>query len=866
MAKSFIRRVYEDVLSDEQRVLLNGLGDDYFNTIKSNIESAWKDIDGGTNFTESDLEEKFKQLQRDTLPTLGLTMGTFKAQIHISENYRFFRAPAIETAAKTVDGYGEVVGSILSTRERLRYEYGAKTRAVAMSLYGGVYGAVALAKTAAAVAKAVKVAGGIRAAVQVAMVGKTAAGFAASTGYGLIWAVVQYAVSEALRRAAQKFGEWAFENRASRLAIQSAAPQVMKPERILNDYATYRGTYLMGEGGTNVYRKLEDTILSEYLGLSPDMFLNDYSDAARTVEKMNTSAIINRSNYLGYAERSMQLSGLYGRDMTDTLSSMSRVNLGGEVSSATTLFQKFFSSMVSDGKLHMSQLALVDEMSSFAETYVVGGRLNLEDGASNLARTHAFINPMFGDRQTTATTETLVTGLDSVLEQGALGGSPHMAMIMARTGMTRGEALGGITSKPETLEKLLYGMYLELGIGDNSFDEEGNLNDSDMQRYIAYTQHGLGMDSATQRATLVAYRSFVKGARGEAVSTAYAEEFEKTAAAEYPEYSMVSLAKSWTKGSRALTDVVFSYADIMLEIDNSILQLSKNLAPVLLPEIRRSIELAEEKTSGYASSLRRAGSSGGRNIPATEAVAAITEAGVTGSFTIDDARFGGLSSQAQAFQRYLLGGLALNQEFRLTGVGGLLYASSDSRLRNRINYGTDVVIGGRGSESPIYFPFNEGTVVYVGFRTRSTGENTYGLSVVINLDNNHQVSFSHLSRAFVSEGDVLSRGDLIGNQGATGLVTGAHVDIEFRKNAEMRGNVMTGEIIYDPDIVARMFSPFLGEYSIGGRLGGSSTAPMNRGNVKDSQIIPDYVNIDLEMNGVKSDDFARYFQSSFMRA
>jgi hypothetical protein len=797
-----LKQLVEKGLTDDMRVIIFGLGDDYFDRAKNSIESSWKDLGGGSGLTESQLEDKLKDLQRETLPTTGYALGTFSAQLKISEEYKFFRSPAIETAAKTVDGYGQVIGSILSTKEELQYEYGTMARQAAQSVYY-------LALTSNALIRAFRVAKALKNVSTFTRISRAVSSGAAMTGVGLLWAVVQFAIGEAIGLAAQKAGEALMEGRATRLAIQSAAPQIMKPDTLLQDYSAYQGTYLMQEGGYNVYPTMENILTSEYRGVSPEMFGRNYSDAINTTAQINTSAIIDRNTYLGYTERSLQMSGLYGRDMTGTLATMSRVNLGGDVDEASGLFQKFFSSMVSDGRLHLSQLALVDEMSSFAESYVVGGRLNLEDGASNLARTHAFVNPMLGDRQTTQATQTLVTGLDAVLQEGALGTSPHMSMIMARTGITRGEALGGVTSQPETLEKFLYGMYLELGIGNTDFNSEGELGDEDMERFMAYSQHGLGMDQATQRATYVAYRGFVQGARGEDVSRAYADAFEEYAAEDYPEYSITSLAKSWTKGSRVLTDVLFSYTDVMVKMDRAILKLAKELAPIMLPEMQRTITSTSQRTSRYALGLQRDGSSGGRASSTNEA-------------RLDP---GVVTSEPSSDEFTRLFNSLIQQE-----SGGVHRTSSGALLESPV--------GARGI-----------TQVMV-----ATGESPgYGVAPLKDQSEAEYIRFGQdYLQAMLEEYDNDIKKALAAYNWGPGNVNRA---IE---------NYGEDWLEYAPKETKDYVRLILGRLnSVGGQISGGTYSPIGR---RSSQIIPNYVNIDLEINGIRTGDFARHFQSSFVRA
>lgn len=58
----------------------------------------------------------------------------------------------------------------------------------------------------------------------------------------------------------------------------------------------------------------------------------------------------------------------------------------------------------------------------------------------------------------------------------------------------------------------------------------------------------------------------------------------------------------------------------------------------------------------------------------------------------------------------------------------------------------------------------------------------YGSLIIVDHGNRCSTVYAHLSSVLVSEGDSVSKGQVIGKVGRTGRVTGAHLHFEVRKN------------------------------------------------------------------------------------
>jgi murein DD-endopeptidase MepM/ murein hydrolase activator NlpD len=72
----------------------------------------------------------------------------------------------------------------------------------------------------------------------------------------------------------------------------------------------------------------------------------------------------------------------------------------------------------------------------------------------------------------------------------------------------------------------------------------------------------------------------------------------------------------------------------------------------------------------------------------------------------------------------------------------------------------------------------KGRVIFSGPR------DGYGKIVVIHHISGYQTLYAHLSRVFVSRGDFVKEGKVIGLAGTTGRSTGPHLHYELRKNGK----------------------------------------------------------------------------------
>ncbi len=115
-------------------------------------------------------------------------------------------------------------------------------------------------------------------------------------------------------------------------------------------------------------------------------------------------------------------------------------------------------------------------------------------------------------------------------------------------------------------------------------------------------------------------------------------------------------------------------------------------------------------------------------------------------------------------------GVPVKTNFRYTS--GFGFRNDPKNGSRRMHKGTDFA---GPSGTPIYAT-GEGVVVHAG---RQSG---YGQLVKIKHAFGFETRYAHLSKIRVKVGDKVSRGDRIGDMGATGRVTGTHLHYEVRNN------------------------------------------------------------------------------------
>lgn len=791
-------------MEPESLFLLFGIGDDTIQRIRESFDRNFISLGGNDKFDTNKLEEELK-IQQAQIAQVASGIGVTAAIRRVNETFSFHTTPAYAVSSKVMGEYGSMIMGAIKRSEETRHEVASIVGGVA-SLAGWVV-ASRIAAQIGRLVKALRAAQGASTGMRVAR--GVGAGLGALFGGGLAslgTAALGYAAGELVYQGVYRLTSNLYKERSERLAFQEIASNMFDRSRIVEDFNTYRGTMqnFSGFNGNNAY-DIWNSILDRNIdgtGMKLSSLGYDYSAMAQMSASLYSSGRINDENYEGYLAKSMELGFMFGVPMEDTLSSLSRVTFGSDVSAATEAFEKLFMAVAGEGKLHASYKTIVDGLLEFTETYVQGQKFNLEYGLESLASIAQYMQPIF-NRADTQAVETTVMGLDRSLASAAMGGSRFTSQLMYDSGITASEGVLGVTSNEEVFGKVLMGLIRQTGIGVQSFDAEGNLSDEKSIALYRSMTIGMGMSNQEYQVMVPVLREFVSGRRPETSDGGgFLGIYNRELANKAGVGSIFDFISEIGEGSRRLTEKVFLNADIMNSLDDSIMRFYGEKVPLIISTIGRLGVVV----SGLITGNFRADPGRGYGIsPMGAAGATATRPSIPtaisglGSFRYVDARFANLSETERGFLTALVSRIGGYNAVTLTGVGGLAY--DVAAYAGTINYGTDIVIGGAAD---VFFPFNRGVVVFAGDRYNSRGENTYGKSVVIQLDDSRTVSFSHLSRITVSVGQTVSYGQRVGVQGATGTkLTGAHVDIEFR----VRGSIVShqgdlarefGGLLYSP--------------------------------------------------------------------
>lgn len=808
------RRVKDliSLMDPDTYVYLFGLGKENLEGIYANIRSAYRDYE---QISDSELDDELKQNEQTAnLATshAGPYAGLLSS-IRLSERLQFSTLPQARMAGAAISGAGKVVGRILEEKAQLQHQYGEMARTTvqgvvaAGTLASRLPQALRLGKIAA---RAARTANNVRRGIMATRaVTRYLFGVGAASGVGAIPAIGLFLLTEAAGYMAYKVVEAWTEDRALRQAIKSSASEFADPSQAIKQFHNIMYTPVTDHEG------LGRILDHQTSGGTASRHGYGYDEAASVMSILTRSGRMRNQDAVEFAATALSYGATLGSDVTDTFATLSRVRTDVEIETATEEFEKFFLALAADGKLHQSQATLVNHLAKFYESYGLGYKMyGNVDAISEIA---GYIQPAYGNRQTIAPTVEVAQTIDqALLMGGSTGQNWEMRRLMSRSGMTRGEAFKGVTSSADTLFKFLDGMNQELGYSSDTFDEDGSfINDVDLVRMMRYFDRlGIGSgEISTLLPLVVKYVS--EGRTSSGLTVEDVEEWMEEQSTTMTESEHGELLEPWIKGARALTDITLSYGDILVDISKGVLNLSVSLAD----------KGVISKTSELISSAKNL-------LPEVEGLPDDALFWVTG--------IGGTKLTTAAGEAYDAATLR-----QYPGLASVNLAGGHE--------GVDIRIGEAGRPDVFYNPFpfgmqlvEEGTLA---------GRGNYANYENVRTGTIHQ--FSHLdslpSQAFGYRiGTIVGPGGALGVEGTTGTSTNYHLDWRILYSA-----VTSDRAVKDMEVWQQVMERDYRGYSSGGAVSGGLASTEG----KNLQNRTNYVNIEIEANGVDKGALASYLQA-----
>jgi murein DD-endopeptidase MepM/ murein hydrolase activator NlpD len=139
-------------------------------------------------------------------------------------------------------------------------------------------------------------------------------------------------------------------------------------------------------------------------------------------------------------------------------------------------------------------------------------------------------------------------------------------------------------------------------------------------------------------------------------------------------------------------------------------------------------------------------------------------------------------------------GSKFTSEERKIFLGGLfLIPVTEIHITSRFGYRMHPVYGHWSFHHGIDFESNSGSPVYPARNgtVKETGFNeTYGNYLILTHDNGYETLYGHLQKVYKKEGETVTRQDIIGSTGNTGISSGPHLHFEIIKD----GNPVNPEL------------------------------------------------------------------------
>lgn len=543
-------------------------------------------------------------------------------------NFDYVKEPALQAAANSMGGYFDVLARAVGDRERLAQQYRM------MALSSGVSATASLAtivgrQVASSIVRSAAVSGASAgaaagAASQVGLRGAAMAALARSLGtFGVLGPVGAALAAGTLIWTTVSLAQNAAKNRElTEIAENKALMDLFNPKGLMALYQ--KNAFLLGSemdrgqrGGMELLigTDWEDSLERGEIPSVPNSlsgriynaaFSGSYSENAvgfdvrqfgfNSEKVLDVSGNLDRNLQTGANEnlvaQILMTSGLYTGGDTSLMESISTqiVRSSGftdkDVNEATERFEEFFSAVVGDGKPQGSHLKLVSALSSFSYDYAMGVKGNL-GATTEIAKIQQFMgdNGEINGRFDVTASTTAMTSIDEILLMGATFQDLNAARIVSTMGISREDAIRGVTYDANTFDNFLGGLTSFLSVSNADIINRTEKFEVGLQNFALMT----GVNAPEINALMVALTNYAEGKRVEDIRVSYMENIADDATNKFEKFS--EKFEGTYSALKTVGNIVYS-SNKMLDAVNKNLETFKTFQSIMDDVINRGIVLA----------------------------------------------------------------------------------------------------------------------------------------------------------------------------------------------------------------------------------------------------------------------------------
>jgi len=765
---------------------------------------------GGSSASQTQLNKKLADFNNIVRQAAVRSPASFVGALQLRSEFQFETSPALQTMSRTMGDYTGIIANAMAESEKFVVDLTQQISTGVGVLVAGVAGLVALAK----IGPAVILANLGRLVLPRLIPGRIAAaiGGVAARPLQFLGNLVKSAFEAIfftqLPRILKPVVDFFTEGYQRKIFRNTLAGGMIRPN-IAQEFA--RQTLSIPNYSVEEMQRLQRATV-DYGSTNEQLYrvLQFISKSTPQVQNLNSfvSSIVNTANFFGVDE------SLISRTYSN-IAAMSQVASENpkELQPVVEKFEKLYVSLFDTLNPSPVKLALVDSLASFAANYSFTKSIAAD--LDEIAKIQAFLSrTSIGDKLTTEVTRNLIRGVDDVFRQFGTFSNPQVASFMQAAGISRAEAIRGVTADADTYQAFVSELANRFGIS-----EDGEMSDEEFGQLMFFlTQdsgreggYGLGFSHENAQAIAESVRSYGAGNRIEPFSEVESFNIPNSESDnEKPFVLPLDASEGVSIAERARLDELyeplqllsglsegeFNLFDINVENVSIALDMTKNMNAAfadrmqkVLEEIAKQAGLtvklveqikvdkpqqndAEEQQQQTQQEQQQS-----QNQAAQSQAAQATELVMP---TFDVPHSGRPKTEDKVPERDIMQQIyqtdALPSAGLITGVYDQVYKKgTPDEYKHK---GIDADLG----DGPEIYAAMSGIVVTAN---RNASVSTYGRYVVVKDDFDFFHYYAHLNDVYVNAGDEIASSQVLGTQGNTGLSfsvsgDGSHLHYEIR--------------------------------------------------------------------------------------